>query len=240
MRIIALALPALMLAACGHAEGSASESSAITTKQFALTDFDQVALRGSDDVDVIVGKGFSVSATGPQSVIDRLEIVVEGGVLKVGRKKDSAWHMNWSDKGHAKITVTMPAIRGAKLAGSGDMKVDRAEADAFGASVAGSGNLKIGAVQAKTVDLNVAGSGNLDISGQTTSASLSSAGSGEIIARGLKAETADVSVAGSGNASVQATASASVSVVGSGNVEVSGTDKCKISKLGSGDVTCKI
>lgn len=222
MRIIALALPALILSACGHAESNATESSATTTKQFALTDFDQVALRGSDDVDVVVGKGFSVSATGPQSVVDRLEIVVEGGVLKVGRKKDSSWHMNWSDKGHAKVTVTMPAIRGAKLAGSGDMEVDRAEADAFDASVAGSGNLKIGSVQAKTVDLNVAGSGNLDISGQTTSASLSSAGSGEIVAKGLKAETADVSVAGSGN------------------VDISGTDKCKISKLGSGDVTCRI
>lgn len=240
MRILAVALPALFLAGCGYSESNAAESSAIATKQFDLSGFDQVSLRGSDDVEVVVGKAFAVSATGPESVLDRLEIVVEGGVLKIGRK-NSSWTGGWSDSGrHAKVTVTMPAIRGARVAGSGDMTVDRASGEAFSAAVAGSGNLKVGAVEAKTVELNVAGSGNLGISGQAQTVRLSAAGSGDIAAQGLKAETANVSVAGSGNASAQATASASVSVVGSGNVEISGTDNCKISKVGSGEVTCKV
>lgn len=241
MRHLFLAVPALLLASCGHAESGASDSSAIGSRSFALADFDQVALRGSDDVNVVVGKSFSVSATGPESALDQLEIVVEDGVLKIGRKSNSSWHIGWSHKGDrdVKITVIMPAIRGAKLAGSGDMAVDSATADAFKVSLAGSGGLKIGNVQAKSIDLNLAGSGDIEIAGRTGSIDISGAGSGNVMANALEAETADISIAGSGNVSARATGSASVSVMGSGDVVISGTDKCKTSKLGSGSVTCK-
>lgn len=242
MRHLFLAVPALLLASCGHADSGASETSAVGSHRFALANFDRVSLRGSDDVNVVLGTRFSVSATGPKSALEQLEIVVEDGVLKVGRKSRSAWHIGWSrngDKG-AQITVTMPAIRGASLAGSGDMTVNSATADAFKISLAGSGNLKIGNVQARSVDLNLAGSGDIEIAGRTGSIDISSAGSGNVAAGAIEAETADISLAGSGNVSVRATGSASVSIMGSGDVAVSGTDKCKTSKLGSGSVTCKV
>jgi len=241
MRHLALAIPALLLVSCGHAETSSRESSAIGSRNFALAGFDEVALRGSDDVEVLVGKAFSVSATGPEAVLDRLEITVENGVLKIGRKANSSWHIGWSGKGEkgVKVVVTMPAMRGARLAGSGNMSVDRATADAFKASLAGSGDLKIGNVEAKSVDLDLAGSGNIEIAGRTGTIDVSGAGSGNIMARALEAETADISIAGSGNVSARATGSASVSVVGSGDAEISGTASCKTSKLGSGNVTCK-
>lgn len=241
MRHIILAVPALFLASCGHAESGGSDSSAIGSRSFALADFDQVALRGSDNVNVVVGKSFSVSATGPESALDQLDIFVEGGVLKIGRKSGSSWHIGWSrkDERDVKITVTMPSIRGAKLAGSGDMAVDRATADAFKVSLAGSGDLKVGNVQAKSVALSLAGSGDVEIAGRTGSIDISGAGSGNVMANALEAETADISLAGSGNVSARATGSASVSIMGSGDVAISGTDKCKTSKLGSGSVTCK-
>lgn len=241
MRQIVLALPVLLLASCGHAESGGSNSSANGSRSYPLANFDQVALRGSDDVNVIVGKGFSVSATGPESSLDQLEIVVDDGVLKIGRKSSSSWHIGWSnrDDREVKITVTMPSMRGAKLAGSGDMAVNQATADAFKVSLAGSGDLKIGKIEAKSVDLNLAGSGNVQIAGRTDTIDISGAGSGNVIASGLEAETAAISLAGSGNVSARATGSASVSVMGSGDVAISGTDKCKTSKLGSGSVTCK-
>lgn len=241
MRHLALAVPALLLVSCGHAETSSSESSAIGSRNFALAGFDEVALRGSDDVEIAVGKAFSVSATGPEAVLDRLEISVEDGVLKIGRKANSSWHIGWPGKGEngVKIVVTMPAMSGARLSGSGNMSVDQAIADAFKVSLAGSGNLKIGNVQAKSVELDLAGSGNIEIAGRAVTIDVSGAGSGNIMARALEAETADISLAGSGNVSARATASASVSVVGSGDAEISGTENCKTSKLGSGNVTCK-
>lgn len=242
MRSLALALPLIFLASCGHAEGSADESSAIATRSFALAGFDQVALRGSDDVNVVIGKDFAVSATGPEAALDQMEILVEDGTLKVGRKSNSSWHIGWSrhgDKG-VKVIVTMPAIRGAKLAGSGDMTIDRAVADDFRGVLAGSGNLTINHAETKAVKLNLAGSGDVEIAGRTTAIDISSAGSGNIAARKLEAETAEISLAGSGNVSARVTGSATVSLMGSGDVDISGTQKCKTSKMGSGSITCSI
>src|SRR3546814_5610277 len=66
--------------------------------------------------------------------------------LKVGRRGNS---VSWGgDKGRAiKIMVTMPALRGASVAGSGNLSVDRVEGDDFAASASGSGNLTIGAIK---------------------------------------------------------------------------------------------
>lgn len=236
MRHILLAFPALMLSSCGHAE---SGSSATGSRSFDLVGFEQVALRGSDDVHVVTGKSFSVSATGPQSELDQLEIEVDGDTLKVGRKSTSPWHIGWSrDSKGVVVTVTMPSIRGARLAGSGDMTVEGATADVFKGSLAGSGDLKLGNVQAKAVELNLAGSGDIEVSGKTGLVKISGAGSGDVRAKALEAETADISLAGSGSVGARATGDASVSILGSGDVEISGTNKCKTSKLGSGSVTC--
>ena len=242
MRFVLVAVPAILLASCGHAERGAASTSAAGSRNFALADFDQVALKGSDDVNVVVGKSFSVSATGPSDELDRLEIVVEDGVLKVGRKSGMSWHIGWSRKGEqdVKVTVTMPAIRGASLAGSGDLAIDSATADSFKISLAGSGNLRVGKLEAKAADLNLAGSGDIAVTGKVGTLEISGAGSGNVVASALEAETADISLAGSGNVSARATGSASVSVMGSGDVTISGTDKCKTSKLGSGSVTCKV
>src|SRR3546814_1282824 len=106
----------------------------------------QVDLRGSDDIDVRVGPAFAIQATGPAELLDKLEIVRDGDTLKVGRRGNS---VSWGgDKGRAiKIMVTMPALRGASVAGSGNLSVDRVEGDDFAASASGSGNLTIGAIK---------------------------------------------------------------------------------------------
>lgn len=241
MRALFVAVPAVLLAACGHAEGNASSTSQTVSRTFALADFDQVALRGSDNVHVVVGNSFSVSATGPSDAIDLLEIVVEDGVLKVGRKSASGLRFGWSKKGtqRIRVAVTMPAIRGASLAGSGDMMIDRATADAFKASLAGSGDLKIARLEAKSVGVSVAGPGNIEVAGKVETLDISGAGSGNVAAGGLEAGTARISLAGSGNVDARAVGSASVSVIGSGRATVTGTDNCKTSRMGSGTISCK-
>lgn len=241
MRFVLVAFPAILLASCGHAESGAASSSATSSRTFAVANFDKVALRGSDDVEVVVGKDFSVSATGPSDELDRLEILVDDGVLKIGRKSGSSWHIGWSQKANeVKVRVVMPAIQGASLAGSGDLTIDNATSESFKVSLAGSGNLKIGKLQAKSADLSLAGSGDIAIAGKVGTLEISGAGSGNVAARALEAETADISLAGSGNVEARATGSASVSVMGSGDVTITGTDNCKTSRLGSGSVSCKV
>lgn len=240
MRPFILLAPFAMLAACNHggtAESNAQGSGIAGNRAFPLADFDRVALRGPDDVIVRVGPAFSVNAAGDTGLIDELEIAVERGTLKVGRKSRNGF--NWRNSGGRKVTVTvtLPALRGASVAGSGDMTVDKV-ADAFAASVAGSGTMKVAQVAAPKVDLDIAGSGEAELTGAAQTVSISVAGSGSAKAKGLKARDLSVSVAGSGDVEAAADATADISVMGSGNVDIFGPAHCKTSKLGSGSVRC--
>jgi hypothetical protein len=248
MRLLPLFAMLPLIACSGHSEASDAAATSTTgnpvaaqgtgtSRSYAVAGFDQVDLRGSDDVDVRVGSDFSIQATGPSEMLDRLEIVKDGDTLKIGRKGNS---INWGggEGREIKVLVTMPTIRGASVSGSGDLSVDRAEADDFSASTAGSGDMKIGRMAVKTTHLSVAGSGTINASGTADSADMGVTGSGDIDAEGLTASRANISVAGSGDVSATVNGPAKVSVMGSGDVEIGGNPTCDVSKMGSGEVRC--
>lgn len=238
---LALAATAAMLplAACGLANGMSGDvvqpSGSGTTRNFDVSGFTGVSLRGEDDVDVRTGPAFKVTATGDSALLDRLEIRKDGDTLRIGRK-DGDWRWG-GDKG-AKITVTLPRLTSADVAGSGDMTVDRAEGD-FDGSIAGSGNLSIAQLRAGKAGLSIAGSGDLHVAaGQANQIDASIAGSGDLDAAALKAARGEFSIAGSGNIRAQVTGEADISIVGSGDVELTGGAKCSVSAMGSGEARC--
>lgn len=238
---LALAITAavLPLAACNFANGMSGDvvqpSGSGTTRNFDVAGFTGVSLRGADDIEVKTGPSFAVSAQGDSALLDRLEIRKDGDTLRIGRK-DGDW--KWGGDKGAKITVTLPKLLSASVAGSGDMTVDRAQGD-FDGSIAGSGNLSIAQLTGGKADLSVAGSGDLRVAaGQANEIDASIAGSGDIDAPALKAVRGDLSIAGSGNIRAQVTGEADISIVGSGNVELTGGAKCSVSKMGSGDARC--
>ncbi len=207
-----------------------------TSRSYDVTDFDHVDLRGSDDVDIRVGAAFAIRATGPADLLDKLEITRDGDTLKIGRRGNS---ISWGGGGRAiKIMVTMPSIRGASVAGSGNLSVDRVEGDDFAASASGSGNLTIGAIKTQSASFSVAGSGDIDAAGTTGAVRMNIAGSGDIDAERLTAATGNIAVQGSGEVDATITGTAKVSIVGSGDVDIRGGAKCDVSKMGSGDVRC--
>ena len=234
MRNFMIFIPALALAACGTAESNPGPSG---TRSFDLNGFDQVKLAGSDDVRVVAGPAFSVQATGPEKTLKKLEITVRGSTLNVGRKSRS-WSMGWSNDRSAVITVTMPVIKSASLAGSGDFSIDQVDTPSFEATIAGSGNMDVKSAKVEKLSIDLAGSGNVDVAGTSKTINISIAGSGNVKADSMSAEQASISVAGSGDVNARASVSASVDMAGSGNVTIAGTSNCKTSKLGSGEVRC--
>jgi len=240
MRIALLSVPLAMLMACnvsGKAEADNVKPQAAGTREFALTGFDKVSLRGPDDVNIRVGPAASVHAQGDKAVLDRLEIEVVDGELRVKRQK-GGW--NWNGPNSvATITVTMPAISLASVAGSGDMTVDHVKTGSFTGAVSGSGDLKIGVIESDSVDLSIAGSGDISVTkGKAGKTNSSIAGSGSIDAGNLMSADVSASVAGSGDTTLGASRSASVSLIGSGDVTIGGGAKCSVKKVGSGDVNC--
>ncbi|MGL4313199.1 MAG: head GIN domain-containing protein [Sphingomonas sp.] len=234
-RLIILA--ALPLAACSAALGDAgvAASGSGGVRDFPVSDFTRVSLTGSDDVRVRTGAQFSVHAEGPSETLDLLRIERDGDTLKIGRKPTIGFA--WGGRG-ATITVTMPAIRGASVTGSGDLTVDHATGDAFDGAATGSGNLSIAALAVKNGSFSVTGSGDVEARGTAQALTLSVTGSGDLRLKGVEAQGATVSVMGSGNAAANVNGAATVSVMGSGDVDLGPKARCTTSKLGSGEVSC--
>lgn len=228
-----------LLSACGmngDNGGVATDSGPDVSRTYAATGFTGVELAGSDNVVVTRGDGFSVVASGPQAVLDKLEIQVKNGMLVVKRKSKM---MDWGRSDSATIAVTLPRLDRAVLSGSGAMTADNASGDTVDIVLSGSGDLAIASVAAKALDVALAGSGDLSIkAGKADSGDITLAGSGDIDVTGVTLTAAEISIAGSGDVVATATGTAKVSVVGSGDVRVGGGAKCDSSALGSGEISC--
>ncbi|OYY79712.1 MAG: DUF2807 domain-containing protein [Sphingomonas sp. 28-62-20] len=236
--IKAVVIAMMPLAGCSVAvgDGGIKGTGSGNSRSFAVADFTGVELAGSDDVEIKVGGAFSVRAQGPSAVLDRLKIERDGDTLEIGRKSMTGWH--WGDRKGATIYVTMPRIAAARIAGSGDLSIDRADGDAFKGDTAGSGGLTIGALNVRSATLSIAGSGDISAKGMATKLDLSIAGSGDIDARSVKATEARVSIAGSGSVAADVTGPAKVSIVGSGDADLGPNATCSTSRIGSGTVRC--
>lgn len=229
-------IAALPLAACSVSDKGVAGTGSGSTRQFAVTDFTKVALKGSDDVDVRTGGAFSVRAEGPSEVLDKLVIARDGDTLKIGRKSNSGF--NWGSGKGARVFVTMPSIGGAAITGSGDMTIDTAQGDRFEAAATGSGSIQLGKLATKEASFSITGSGDITASGTADKLDLSIAGSGDIDVAGVATSAASASIAGSGNIRANVTGQASVSIMGSGDADMGSGAVCTINKLGSGEVRC--
>lgn len=236
MRVLLSIAGLALVAACGTVNAQERAGGPQVSRGFAVSGFDRVELRGPDTVEVRVGPAESVSVTGPQNIVDQLEVDVKDGRLRLGRKRGMLNALRSS--GTAVFTVTVPRLTGASVAGSGDLRVDRVQAPRFAGSVAGSGDLVLGNVASDALDLSVAGSGDIAAAGRAETIALSISGSGDIDAARLRSDRASISIAGSGNVRAGVDKDAGISIMGSGDVEILGSAKCRVSKKGSGSVVC--
>lgn len=218
----------LMLATLAAVSANAAE------RRFNVSGFDKVAVSGSDNVDIRTGNSFSVVATGEQDELDRLEVKVEGGQLKIGRKS-GMWR--WSSK-DVRIAVTMPALRGVALAGSSDVTADKGAGDIFDAKVSGSGDLSVAALDARTANISVSGSGNVVMAGRCGAQNIRIAGSGDVDVSRLACVNSVIRIAGSGDVSARVSGDAAINIAGSGDVIITGGAKCVKKIAGSGNVRC--
>lgn len=239
-KAIAIGMLAAAAASAGCARDRHESGGPMVERNYRVGGFDQIQVAGSYDVEVHTGAAPSVHAKGPEKDLERLVVEVRGDRLLI-HSKDSRnlFRSSWRSHGKISIVVTVPQIRAAEVAGSGDISIDKVSGDSFTGNIAGSGGLSLDTVEVKALDFSVAGSGSVQgTKGRAQTVSLNIAGSGDIDTKGIASETASVTIAGSGNVAAHASQTASVNMMGSGDVELSGGAKCEISKHGSGDIRC--
>ena len=238
MRTLFLTAVAFGLAACSA--GRAQSAGPEIARSFPVPAFDKIEVAGPFAVDVSTGRQPSVAARGPSAIVEKMEVVVEDGTLKIRPERRRGMLNGWSSstRGTVRVAVSVPMLRAAAIAGSGDMAVDRVAAESFHASIAGSGGLRLPQVQVGSLRLEIAGSGDATVAGRAAAAHYEIAGSGNIRAGQVATDQARAEIAGSGNIDANARSSAQVEIAGSGNVRVTGGARCSVSKAGSGSVQC--
>jgi len=236
--LVALAAIATLAGGCNFSSNAeARDAGPAVDRTYQVGAFDRMTVSGPYEVTVKTGGQPGVVAHGGEAVLAETEIVVEDGELRiVPKNKKNRW--NWGKGSKVRIEVSAAALRGATIAGSGTVSIDRIAGGDFEGEVAGSGDLGIAQMDAGKVAMAITGSGNVRAAGKARALDVNIAGSGDVDLSALEVVAADVSIAGSGNVRARATGAADVSIMGSGDVEISGGAKCSVSKQGSGDVRC--
>ena len=234
----ALIAASAAISACGQ---NRSENGGPTVaKNYQVGNFDQVEVGGPFNVEVRTGANPSVSARGPQKMLEHMVVEVKGGklVIRQERQKGCSTPAGISA---ARSTSRSPSrcCAARPLAGRATSRSTRSRVTRSTARSPVRAASTSPSSTSRRSSSSVAGSGAAQaLAGRAQSASFDIAGSGDIDAKGVQAQTADVSIAGSGNVAANASNTASVSIMGSGDVDVSGGAKCSVSKAGSGNVTC--
>ena len=118
--------------ACGSIGTSDGDGGPAVSRNYQVGNFTELELAGSYDVDVKTGPNVSVAARGPEKLMERLVVEVKGNKLLIHPRKEGRWfRTGWHSGEKVQVTVTVPALQAATLAGSGLIAIDKVQGDRF-------------------------------------------------------------------------------------------------------------
>jgi hypothetical protein len=242
MRSAAMLAASMLTLALGGCNASGAkekdEAAPSARRDFTVGAFHSVSLTGSPDVVVTVGGRPSVRAEGDARMVERLDVRIVEGDLKIGFLEGSSFRSMFGHDRNVTIHVTVPSLAAANLTGSGDIRIDRVQGPNFAGLLSGSGDLEVGQMRVDAATFSLNGSGGIRAAGAARSSQLHLAGSGDIELSRLETSNATVALMGSGDIRARATESARVALMGSGDVTIAGPARCEIDKRGPGEVRC--
>ncbi len=208
----------------------------IITKTRTVSDFDEIRMAGSFDVELLKGEEGTITIKADENLMDYIVTEVKNGHLKIKSKKGYEIRSTKT----ILITVTFDDIEGVSLAGSGDISSsDFIDSSHLNLSILGSGDLDL-KVSTKNLTSNISGSGNINLNGSSDEFTCTIAGSGNINGYNLKAGVTNAKIAGSGNVKVNAVDEIHAKIAGSGDVYYTGNPAVeKSNSVGSGSLRKK-
>jgi hypothetical protein len=176
--------------------GVVQGSGVAASERRELGAFDTVKLEGANDVRIRIGSPQSVVVHADDNLVGRVLTDVQDRELTIGNRGGFATVVPM------RVEITVPALAGGTLTGSGAVAVEGVRGTAFTVAVPGTGSFTAsGAVE--RLHATLGGSGDVDLSG-------------------LTAHEVTASVPGTGRLLVHATRSLDASVSGVGSIEYGG------------------
>ena len=217
----------------GKINGNGNQVTQVRTTK----DYDQIAISGFFDIELVEGMEGTLTLVGEQNILDNIITEVNGNKLTIKVKngynlKPSSWRKGVS------ITIPVDSISALSLSGSGEIAGKKTlKANYFETTMSGSGDISI-ALEVNSLKASMSGSGDMALSGKATDFVASISGSGDINAYDLIADNVDATVSGSANVKVTANKEIIAKVSGSGDIDYRGNpEKIDTKVSGSGDIT---
>ena len=230
MRVsVALLLASLLFAAGASAKSEDREVPAFTAVHVAS------GIRAT----VELGPRKPIHLEADAEVLDKLEVIVEDGTLKVGFKR--SWREGWHwDGGEVRVSIQTPELRSVGASGGSYVKATLTRSDDCEIDVSGGSEVHLTGVDAKRLELRGSGGGTLEIAGRADELDLQL--SGGTVLKGKALEVRDVRVLGSGGsvASVRATGQLRGSLSGGSELRCSGggASGARVRTSGGSSVDC--
>ena len=239
MKHLAISLFSLFIIGCistQRKEKISGNGNQVTLER-TTKDYDQIAISGFFNIDLVDGKEGMLILEGEQNILDH--IITEVNNKKLTIKVKNGYNLNPSSwKKGVSITIPVESITALCLSGSGEIVGKKTlKANYFETAMSGSGDITL-ALDVNSLNTSMSGSGDMALSGKTIDLTVSISGSGNINAYDLFADNVDATVSGSANIKVTAKKEIIAKVSGSGDIDYRGNpEKIDTKVSGSGDIT---
>lgn len=221
-----------------------------------VTGFDRVMFALPGKLTLIRGDAHEVVVDATEEDLERIETRVRGETLEV-RWRDGVFDFfGGRPEGPIDVRVTLPALRGLEVAGSGEVQggswlsetmvvevngsgsvyFDELASEELTFELSGSGNLEVADVDAALARVEINGSGDATLAGAADRQEIEVMGSGDVGAAELEGARVSVEIMGSGNVQVWANEALTTQIMGSGDVRYRGQPRLHNEEHGSGNV----
>jgi hypothetical protein len=222
--LLLLGAVALLLGAC-ICPGTWGSGNVVSETR-DVSGFDRVLLWDSGELNITQGAAESLTVEAEDNVIGRVTTDVRGDTLEIGFK--GGWWWPFRPSGRVVYDLTVKELSGLEVSGS---------ANQLDLEVSGSGDVEIERLDADRLVVDSSGSGRFEMSGQVAVQEVKISGSGKYEAEALQSEAVTLEISGSGSATVWATDSLDVKISGSGRVDYYGSPRVNQEISGSGRIT---
>lgn len=222
---------ALALLSVGAFADNVVGNGRVETEKRFVPAFSSISVGGSGTLRVHRG-GQKLELTCDSNILPYITTTVADGELNIGFKPFTI--INNTTK--MLFDVTLPALRGVGLSGSGDAYIDAFKGEDFSGALSGSGGMKA-ELEYKSVSLRLSGSGGIDAAVKASRLGLACSGSGGAFIKG-KADRADITLAGSAELGARDFAAEEARIVASGSsrMEIRASRSLDVALSGSGEL----
>ncbi len=231
---IPLLAASLLLSGChfNWSDGSGVKGSGnVVSQTRTVSGFDRVAVSGSGQLSIVQDNQESLTIETDDNLLPLIKSELSGGWLRIGPD-----HVNLRPSKTIQYTLHLKNLREVQLSGALGATAPSINTDRLQFGISGSGNIHVDKLEADDLNVQVSGSGDISLVGHVKTQEIHISGSGTYSAADLQSENATISVSGSGDATVWARGALTGHVSGSGDVKYYGSPQVNSQVSGSGSV----